>query len=81
MARYDSKNDEFVITIGGISAHKLGKVYTISVTTETGNCTLKAAALSYADTVMQKSPDNDLKRGVIALYKYYTATMKYRENH
>ena len=79
MAVYDSVNDEYVITISGISAHELGKVYTVSVTTNVGACTINASALSYADTVMQTSSDDDLKRAVIALYKYYIATMKYRD--
>lgn len=79
MAVYDSSANEYVITIGGISAHKLGKVYTVNITTSMGSTfTVKASALSYSDAVMQTSDDADLKRAVIALYKYYTATMAYR---
>ena len=81
---YDPKNSMYVITIGGISAHKLGKVYNVRIKTDKGeNFSVKISALSYADAVMQaqndgKNINDDLKRAVIALYKYYAATMKYR---
>ena len=84
MAVYDPVKNEYVITIGGISAHKLGKVYTVSITTNKGNnFSVKISALSYADAVIQaqndgKNINDDLKRAVISLYKYYAATMKYR---
>ncbi len=84
MAVYDPQNNRYVITIGGISAHKLGKVYSVRITTGKGeNFPVKISALSYADAVMQaendgENIDDDLKRAVISLYKYYAATMKYR---
>ena len=85
MAVYDSSTNEYVITIGGISAHKLGKVYNVSITTDKGSkFNVKISALSYADAVMQaendgKNINDDLKRAEISLYKYYAATMKYRD--
>ena len=85
MAVYDSSENAYVVTISGISAHKLGRVYTVSITTGKGSgFTVKMSALSYANGVMQaendgENIDDDLKRAVISLYKYYTATMKYRD--
>ena len=84
MAVYDSSENAYVVTIGGISAHKLGRFYTVSITTGKGSgFTVKMSALSYANGVMQaendgENIDDDLKRAVISLYKYYAATMKYR---
>lgn len=79
MAVYDPSTGRYTVSIAGISAHKLGKFYTVRVTTSKGEFPVKVSALSYADTVMKSdSYDNDLKRAVIALYKYYAATMKYR---
>ena len=85
MAVYDSSENAYVVTIGGISAHKLGRVYTVSITTGKGSgFTVKMSALSYANGVMQaendgENIDDDLKRAVISLYKYYIATMTYRD--
>ena len=84
MAVYDSSENAYVVTIGGISAHKLGRVYTVNITTDKGsNFPVKISALSYADAVMQsendgENIDDNLKRAVISLYKYYAATMTYR---
>ncbi len=85
MAVYKPSENAYVVTISGISAHKLGKVYTVSITTGKGSgFTVKMSALSYANAIMQsdndgENIDDDLKRAVISLYKYYTATMKYRD--
>ncbi len=85
MAVYDPSENAYVVTIGGISAHKLGRFYTVSITTGKGSgFTVKMSALSYANGVMQaendgENIDDDLKRAVISLYKYYIATMTYRD--
>ena len=79
MAAYNPSTGEYSVSIAGISAHKLGKTYTISVKTSKGEFPVKVSALSYADGVMKSDTvTDDLKRAVIALYKYYAATMKYR---
>ena len=85
MAAYKPSENAYVVTISGIPAHKLGKVYTVSITTGKGSgFTVKMSALSYANAIMQSENDggnidDDLKRAVISLYKYYIATMKYRD--
>ena len=70
----------YCVTISGISAHKLGDTYTVHV--EAGKSfDIEASALSYADLVMKSDAvADDLKRAVIALYKYYVATMDYRKS-
>ena len=78
MATYDPSTGRYIVSIGGVSAHKLGRTYTITVKTGKGQFPVKLSALSYANGVMQTSTDDDLKRAVIALYKYYAATMAYR---
>ncbi|MBQ3346557.1 MAG: CotH kinase family protein, partial [Synergistaceae bacterium] len=68
------------ITISGISAHMLGDVYTIHVDAG-GEFDIEVSALSYANAVMNsKRADDELKKAVIALYKYYDATMEYRKS-
>ena len=85
-AKLDSSNEEmavfkngvYCVTISGISAHKLGDTYKIHVNAG-GEFDIEVSALSYADSVMNSAEDADMKKAVIALYKYYAATMKYRD--
>ncbi len=72
------QNDgSYMITLSGISAHLLGEMYTIHAEAEK-NFDVEVSALSYSDSVIKSSNDDDLKKAVIALYKYYDATVKYR---
>ncbi|MBQ7168533.1 MAG: CotH kinase family protein [Synergistaceae bacterium] len=73
------RDGSYRITISGISAHMLADVYTVHA--EAGKSfDIKASALSYADLVMRLSDDTDLKKAVIALYKYYIANVNYRDS-
>ena len=70
------------VQIAGISAHKLGNVYTI-----TGNAgddkdfTVKVSALSYVQGALNDTQSTvEMKCAVTSLYKYYDATMTYREH-
>ena len=70
------------VQIAGISAHKLGNVYTI-----TGNAggdrdfTVKVSALSYVQGALNDEKETvEMKRAVTSLYKYYDATKTYRDN-
>ena len=70
------------VQIAGISAHKLGNVYTI-----TGNAggdrdfTVKVSALSYVQGALNDDDETvEMKRAVTSLYKYYDATKTYRDN-
>lgn len=73
----EQSDGSYCVSIGGISAHKLGDTYTIHVVAGK-EFDVKASALSYAYAVMKSSDDTDLKKAVIALYKYYDAAMTYR---
>ncbi|MBQ2616928.1 MAG: InlB B-repeat-containing protein, partial [Synergistaceae bacterium] len=70
------------VQIAGISAHKLGNIYTI-----TGNAggskdfTVKVSALSYVQGALNDDDETvEMKRAVTSLYKYYDATKTYRDN-
>ncbi|MBQ3447061.1 MAG: InlB B-repeat-containing protein, partial [Synergistaceae bacterium] len=78
------KGSEYVVTIGNISAHKLGMPHTVSITTQYDSMgevsfDVKLSALSYVQSAIH---DNSpaMKRAVTSLYRYYTATMTYRDN-
>ena len=73
----EQSDGSYCVSIGGISAHKLGDTYKIHVVAGT-EFDIEASALSYAYAVMKSSSDTELKKAVIALYKYYDATMSYR---
>lgn len=71
------------IEISGISAHKLGDVYSVTVNAG-GECTVAVSALSYVNTVLNSDSsvfDNDTAHyAVTALYNYYAATINYKNN-
>jgi|GEM_PF-3434377 len=71
------QDGSYRITISGISAHLLGETQKINVEAEK-NFAIEVSALSYAYAVIKSSEDENLKKAVTALYKYYDATVKYR---
>ena len=74
-------DDVYIVSIPSVSAHLLGTQHTVTVNAEgLGKSDVKLSALTYADLVLQSSEINDtrLQEAVIALYKYYSATKKYR---
>lgn len=75
--------NEFVVTITGISAHQLGKVYTVRVVDDNGNSfNVEVSALSYLNAMLNRSDvTSKEKTGLTALYRYYDATVKYRADH
>ena len=77
----------YLVQISGISAHKLGDTYTVTVTTSRGSFDVKVSALSYvytsltsANTAPGTTGSPAMKKAVTSLYKYYMATMAYRES-
>ena len=82
------ENGRYKVNIAGISAHLLGKTYTITVHPYEGDTacpvfTVEVSTLSYVNTVLSSAipsdgSDTDLRRGVTSLYRYYKATKSYR---
>ncbi|MBQ3448026.1 MAG: hypothetical protein IJG37_10325, partial [Synergistaceae bacterium] len=80
-----NSDGSYTVSVTGIPAHKLGDTCTVSFMLGDTNVTVKASALSYAKAVMDMESSDSfdltaLKRAVLSLYRYYTATMKYRES-
>ena len=71
------QDGSYIIRLSGISAHLLGEMHTISVQAKKV-FDVEISALSYAHNVLKSSSDNNLKKAVVALYKYYDSTVKYR---
>ncbi len=65
----------YYITIPNIAAHELNKCFTVKVNDE---LTVKACALSYANSVMKTNPDRNLVKLVKALYEYNRAAIEYK---
>ena len=75
----------YLISISGISAHKLGIMNEITVNTDSGVCIISVSAISYVNTVLKSTAENlntmAAKQAVTALYNYYAATLNYKNNH
>jgi len=66
----------YKITISGVSAHLLSKMYEVKITTEHGESTVNVSALSYAYACMD---DTDPAKMVMsALYDYYLKAIAYQ---
>ena len=71
----------YLVQISGISAHQLDYMNTIQVVTDRGEFDVKVSALSYVDTILNSDKYNDnMKKAVTSLYRYYKATKEYRES-
>ncbi len=69
----------YKVTIPNISAHQLGDMYTVTAETSNGAATCSLSALSYVYAILSGSSyDKTAKDAVSAFYKYYEATMNYR---
>ena len=66
------------VTIANISAHKLGDMHTVKVTTASGTTTYKVSALSYVYECINDPGDALEYDAMCALYEYYKATIAYR---
>ena len=75
---------QYTVSIGNISAHKLGETHTLNITTQYPDAdsysfTVKISALSYVQSAIHDD-DVKMKRAVTSLYRYYDSTMTYRSN-
>ena len=71
----------YLVQISGIPAHLLDYTNTIQVVTDNGEFDVKVSALSYVNSVLNKDTYNDnMKKAVTSLYRYYKATKEYRES-
>ena len=64
------------VDIKNISAHLLGNMYTLKVTTENGTATVKVSALSYAYSALNNEANagnTNLLNAMAAIYYYYKA--------
>lgn len=80
-ARMD--DGRYCVAFPGISAHKLADTFTLTIRTDNGTATCDASALSYVHAVLTSEAYSDnqaAKDAVCAIYRYYTATMKYRND-
>lgn len=69
----------YLVQISGIPAHRLDYTNTIRVITDNGSFDIKVSALSYVNTVLNSTKYNDnMKKAVTSLYRYYKATKEYR---
>ena len=73
------KGGEYVVSIGNISAHKLGKTYTVNVVAGEASFDVRLSALSYVQSAINDTSPA-MKRAVTSLYRYWDATMTYRRN-
>lgn len=73
------RGNEYVVSIGNISAHLLGTKHTVEVVAGDGGFTFDISALSYVQSAINDD-DPAMKRAVTSLYRYYTSTMTYRDN-
>ena len=63
-----------------IGAGHLGKIYKVTLTTETGRATIKASAMSYVNAVLNNTSFTDEKRlAMAAYYNYYAAVSAYTQ--
>ena len=76
------------VIIPNIQAHELGTAYTLTIETEHGSVIFTASALSYVRAILTSEKYADeteenaaVKNAVCAFFKYFTATMAYREVH
>ena len=78
--RQGSNSNVYRVQIDDIPAHKLGDTSTVRIATAK-EFEVRFSALSYVNAVLDYFPDDEeMCRAVTALYKYYTATMAYRES-
>ena len=71
--------NEYRVTLDDISAHKLGKPFTVRIEAAK-TFEVEISALSYVNTVLNNYADNpELCNASAALYRYYIATMNYRK--
>ncbi|MBQ7168761.1 MAG: hypothetical protein IJR63_02515, partial [Synergistaceae bacterium] len=78
------KGNEYVVSIGNISAHLLGKTHTVRIVTqydkmEAVSFDVNVSALSYVQSAIHND-STAMKRAVTSLYRYWDATMTYRRN-
>jgi hypothetical protein len=77
------RDGRYRIEVGGISAHKLGDVYDITVSAG-GEFTISVSALSYVNTALTSESsvfNNEAAHyAVTSLYNYYVAAMAYKNN-
>ena len=73
---------KYRVEIAGISAHKLGNVYTITGSAGgSRDFTVKVSALSYVQGALNDDDGTvEMKRAVTSLYKYCDAAKTYRDN-
>ena len=69
--------DRYRVTIGGISAHLLGNMYEVTITTASGASTVQVSALSYAYASI--GDNAEAKNAMSALYDYYLKAIAYQE--
>ena len=66
----------------GISAHKLGDNYTVTITTDNGTSTVRISAMSYAYAcISNTSSTEDAKNSAAALYSYYKAADTFKKSN
>lgn len=72
----------YLVQISGIPAHRLDYTNVIRVVTDKGEFDVKVSALSYVNTILNSEKYNDnMKKAVTSLYKYYKAAKEYWENN
>lgn len=75
-AMVEEIDGQYRVVISGISAHLLGKAYTVVVN---GTMTVNVSALSYAHAVLSGTTvSENAKNAMAALYAYYNATVAYQ---
>ena len=69
----------YKITLSGISAHRIADIYTVTITTLSGDSTVNVSALSYAYAVLS-SEDSPARDVMCALYDYYLKAAAYQNS-
>ena len=70
--------NNYVVTIEGISAHKLADKHSLTVKTTNGTSTFKASALSYAYEGISDPLSTEEYNAMCALYNYYKTAKAYK---
>ena len=72
------RGEKYVVTIDNLSAHKLADMNEISIIAD-GECQIRVSALSYVNTVLSSSTEeDDAKNAMASLYQYYEKAMAYK---
>ena len=70
----------YIVKISDLAAHELANTQTVKICADR-EFTIQASALTFVHTSLTRSYPEDRQKAAVALYKYYEATMAYRDQN